>query len=198
MPKAINLEFLCKIQVMKGVGMRNKKCILVMVCIAFLGLSDFSLAADVAKIGVVDLQRVMETSDPGKSAQAQIKQQKDKMETDLKDKGTEIEQIRQRLEREAMVMSKESREEKEREARIKLNDFKTLQKKYRNKLQQLEKRLVSQLRDDTIALVDEIGKKGGYLLIISRVGVLYSPNTIDITDQLIKRLNERYAKKSGN
>lgn len=178
--------------------MRNKKCILVMVCIAFLGLSDFSLAADVAKIGVVDLQRVMETSDPGKSAQAQIKQQKDKMETDLKDKGTEIEQIRQRLEREAMVMSKESREEKEREARIKLNDFKTLQKKYRNKLQQLEKRLVSQLRDDTIALVDEIGKKGGYLLIISRVGVLYSPNTIDITDQLIKRLNERYAKKSGN
>ena len=67
MPKAINPEFLCKIQVMKGVGMRNKKCILVMVCIAFLGLSDFSLAADVAKIGVVDLQRVMETSDPGKS-----------------------------------------------------------------------------------------------------------------------------------
>jgi outer membrane protein len=178
--------------------MRNKKWILVIVCVAFWGLSDFSMAADIAKIGVVDLQRVMETSDAGKSAQTQIKQQKDKMEADLKGKGAEIEQIRQRLEREAMVMSKESREENEREARIKLNDFKTLQKKYRNELQQLEKRLVSQLRDDTIALVDEIGKKEGYLLIISRVGVLYSPNTIDITDQLIKRLNERYAKKSGN
>ena len=178
--------------------MRNKNWILVLACVALFGLPDFSLAADVAKIGVVDLQRVMETSDMGKSAQAQIKQQKDKMETDLKDKGAEIEQIRQRLEREAMVMSKESREEKEREARIKLNDFKTLQKKYRNELQQLEKRLVSQLQKDTIALVDEIGKKEGYLLIISRVGVLYSPNTIDITDQLIKRLNENYAKKSGN
>ena len=178
--------------------MRNIKWILVMVCVAFLGLCNFSLAADVAKIGVVDLQRVMETSDAGKSAQAQIKQQKDTMETDLKDKGAEIEQIRQRLEREAMVMSKESREEKEREARIKLNDFKILQKRYRNELQQLEQRLVAQLRDDTIALVDEIGKKEGYLLIISRVGVLYSPNSIDITDQLIKRLNERYAKKSGN
>jgi len=178
--------------------MLNKLWILVMAGFAFLGLSDFSLAADVAKIGVVDLQRVMETSDAGKSAQAQIKQQKDQMETDLKDKRAEIEQIRERLEREAMVMSKESREEKEREARIKLNDFKTLQKKYRNELQQLEKRLVAQLRDDTIALVDEIGKKEGYLLIISRVGVLYSPNAIDITDQLIKRLNERHAKKSGN
>ena len=178
--------------------MRNKNWIFVLVCFVFLGLPDFSLAADVAKIGVVDLQRVLETSDAGKSAQAQIKQQKGKMETDLKSKGAEIEQIRQRLEREAMVMSKESREEKEREARIKLNDFKTLQKKFRDELQRLEKRLVSQLRDDTNALVNEIGKKGGYLLIISRVGVLYSPNTIDITDQLIKRLNQRYAKKSGN
>ena len=178
--------------------MRNQLLILVVVGLALLGFADFSLAADVAKIGVVDLQRVMETSDPGKAAQAQIKQQKDKMEIDLKDKGAEIEQIRQRLEREAMVMSKESREEKEREARIKLNDFKTLQKRYRNELQQLEKRLVSQLRDDTIALVDEIGKKEGYLLIISQVGVLYSPNTNDITDKLIKRLNELHKKKSGN
>ncbi len=178
--------------------MRNKKWTFVLVCVAFLGMSDFCLAADVAKIGVVDVQRVMETSNAGKSAQAQIKQQKDKMETDLKDKGAEIEQIRQRLEREAMVMSKESREEKEREARIKLNDFKTLQKRYRTELQQLEKRLVSQLRNDTITLVNEIGKKEGYLLIISRVGVLYSPNTIDITDELIKRLNELHSKKSGN
>ena len=53
-----------------------------------------------------------------------------------------------------MVMSKESREEKEREARIKLNDFKNLQKKYRGDLQELEKKLVSELRDDTISLVD--------------------------------------------
>lgn len=182
----------------KGAKMRNFKLIFCISCIAVFFLFDFSLAADVAKIGVVDLQRVMETSDAGKAAQAQIKKQRDKMETDLKAKGTEIEQIRQRLEREAMVMSKESREEKEREARIKLNDFKNLQKKYRGDLQELEKNLVSELRDDTISLVDEIGKKEGYLLIITRVGVLYSPKTIDITDKLIKRLNEHYAKKSSN
>ena len=186
------------IQVPKGARMRNFKLVLCISCIAVFLLCNHSLAADVAKIGVVDLQRVMETSDAGKAAQAQIKKQKEKMEADLKAKGTEIEQISQRLEREAMVMSKESREEKEREARIKLNDFKTLQKKYRSSLQALEKKLVTELRDDTIALVDEIGKKEGYLLIITRVGVLYSPNSIDITDQLIKRLNDRYAKKSGN
>jgi outer membrane protein len=54
------------------------------------------------------------------------------------------------------------------------------------------------LRDEVFALVDEIGKKEGYLLIINNFSVLYSPNSIDITDQLIKKMNDSYAKKSGN
>ena len=37
-------------------------------------------------------------------------------------------------------------------------------------------------------LVEEIGKKNGYLLIISNIGVLYAPNQIDITDQIIRKL----------
>jgi outer membrane protein len=95
-------------------------------------------------------------------------------------------------------MSKEKREEKEREGRIKLNDFKSLQKRYRSQLQILEKRLVGELQQDVFAFVEEIGKKEGYLLIINNFSVLYSPNSIDITDQLIKKMNDSYAKKSGN
>jgi outer membrane protein len=157
-----------------------------------------AMAADVAKIGVIDLQRVLETSNPGKAAQVEIKKQKEEMETDLKQKGAEIEQIRQRLERESMVMSKEAREEKEREVRIKLNDFKTLQKRYRSELQAIEKKLVNQLQGEVFSIVEDLGKKEGYLLIISKIGVLYSPTTIDITDKLIQQLNQSYAKKSGN
>jgi outer membrane protein len=158
----------------------------------------YTFAADVAKIGIVDLQRVLETSNAGKTAQAQIKKQKDEMEQELKQKGGEIEELRKRLERESMVMSKEKREEKEREGRIKLNDFKSLQKSYRNQLQVLEKKLVTELRKDVLSLVEEIGKKGGYLLIINNFSVMYSPSSNDITDQLIKELNSRHAKKSGN
>ena len=146
-----------------------------------------------AKIGVIDLQRVIETSSQGKAAQAQIKKQKDKMEGDLKQKGAEIEQIRQRLEREARVMSKEAREEKEREARIKLNDFKRLQKRYRSKLQNLESKLIEQLKNDVYDLVNDIGKEEGYLLIISKIGVLYSGESVDdLTGKIIKRLNKKY------
>ena len=152
-------------------------------------------AADVAKIGVIDLQKVLETSTAGKTIQATLKKQKEKMETDLKAKGTDIEKISKRLERESMVMSKEMREEKEREQRIKINDFKTLQKKYRTDLQKLEVQLMNQLQKDIKELVDSIGKKKGYLLIVNKYTVLYSPRSIDITDDLIKRLNAKTKKK---
>ena len=152
-------------------------------------------AADVAKIGVIDLQKVLETSSAGKTIQATLKKQKEKMEADLKTKGTDIEKISKRLERESMVMSKEMREEKEREQRIKINDFKTLQKKYRTDLQKLEVQLMNQLQKDIKELVDSIGKKRGYLLIVNKYTVLYSPSSIDITDDLIKRLNAKTKKK---
>jgi outer membrane protein len=179
--------------------MQNRKfSILLIGCFFSLLWINLVNAADVAKIGVANLQRVLETSNPGKSAQDEIKQQKDKMEQELQQKGGEIEELRKQLERDSMVMSKEKREEKEREVRIKLNDFKSLQKRYRTELQNLEKKLVNELLKNVSNLVEEIGKKEGYLLIINNTGVMYSPDSIDLTDRLIKELNDRHAKKSGN
>jgi len=161
----------------------------------FLFFTNYSFAADVAKIGVIDLQKILATSATGKHVQNELKKEKEKMEVDLQKKGAEIENIRKRLERESMVMGKEMREEKERESRIKINDFKTLQKKYRSDLQKLEGGLMNQLKSDIDEIVKAIGKKEGYLLIINKFGVIYSPNSIDITDKVIGKLNAKSAKK---
>ena len=182
-------------QSMKGDTMRDLKSACVIAIFIFIFFNNVSFAADVAKIGVIDLQKILETSAAGKAIQAELKKEKDKMEANLKKKGAEIENIRKRLERESMVMGKEMREEKERESRIKINDFKSLQKKYRSNLQKLEGGLMNRLKTDIDEIVKQIGKKGGYLLIINKFGVLYSPNSIDITDNVIGKLNAKYAKK---
>jgi outer membrane protein len=179
--------------------MRNHhSSIIMIVCLFSLFCLNSVNAADVAKIGVVDIQRIMTTSNRGKSAKAQIKEQSDKMTQVLKEKGDEIEELKKQIDRESMVMSTEKREEKEREFRIKLNDIKTLDKRYRGELQDLEKKLVNDLRDEIYAIAGEIGKKEGYLLIISNFDIIYAPGSIDITDQIIKELNALPAKKSGS
>jgi outer membrane protein len=156
-----------------------------------------SYGADIAKIGVVDFQRILETSSAGKSAQAEINAKGKIMEKALKEKGAEIEELKKKLEREALVMSKEKKDEKEREVRIKINDFKALQKQYLTEFQELEQGLVKTIRNKVFELVEEMGKKEGYLLIIERRGggLLYFPNTIDITDKLIQQFNDAYARK---
>ena len=169
----------------------GKTVIIGFFCLAWAGSA---VAADVAKIGIVDIQRIMSASDQGKAAKAQIKEKSDKMTQTLKQKGAEIEELKKQFERESMVMGKEKREEKEREFRIKLNDLKSLEKRYRGELQAIEKKLAGEMRKAVYALVEEIGKKEGYLLIINNFDVLYSPGSIDITDQLIKELNARYKK----
>ena len=88
-------------------------------------------------------------------------------------------------------MSKEMREEKEREHRIKVNDFKTLQKKYRAELQKLQVELMQKLQTDLSDVTAEIGKKEGYLLIMDKRGVVYAPTSVDLTDKIIQQLNKK-------
>lgn len=149
--------------------------------------------ADVAKIGVVEFQRLFDNSEAGKQIKAEITAQGRRMEAELKEKGSEIEELKKRLERESLVMSREMREEKEREFRIKVSDIQALQNKYEVELQGLQNRLMGGLQSETLEVINEIGKSGGYLMIMDKRGVLYAPSTVDITDEVIKQFNARHA-----
>ncbi|HEX5680539.1 MAG TPA: OmpH family outer membrane protein [Desulfobacterales bacterium] len=156
-----------------------------------------AFSADPVKIGVVDLQKILETSNSGKAAQNELKAQRDKMQADMKQRGNEIQEIESRMQREAMVMSKETREEKEREHRIKVSDFQALQRKYQSDLQEVERKLMGRLQTEITSLVSDIAKKDGYLLVISNIGVIYSLPSTDITERLIQELNAKSGKKAG-
>ena len=89
-----------------------------------------AFGADVAKIGIVDFQRILDTSSAGKAARAEINKRGKQMEAELKKRGAEIEERRKKFEQESLVMKRDVREQKERELRISINDLKVLQKKY--------------------------------------------------------------------
>ena len=175
--------------------MRTCKVFFVATVFCFCLLAS-SYGADVAKIGIVDFERILKTSSAGKKATAEINNQGKKIEADLKKRGEEIEATKNKLEREALVMSREMREEKEREIRIKINDFKSLQKRYVAEFKEQEKRLVGRFQEEVLTILDEMGKQEGFLLILEKreAGVMFSPNTIDITDRIIQKYNVNFAR----
>ena len=173
--------------------MRHYK-VFVSALIVLLVLAGSGWAADVAKIGVVDGQRVLETSTAGQAARAQIKESYQRMEEDMKKRGAEFEELKKQFERNAMVMSQEKREDSQREMQIKQMDLQQLGKKYSGDLKEQEQKLTERIQKDVLELVAEIGKEEGYLLIVSKPAVLYNPTAIDLTDKLIQKYNAKYGK----
>lgn len=149
-----------------------------------------SFAAD-AKIGVVDFERIIQESTAGKAARAEIEKEKERIESDLRQTGQEIDNLKSKLEAEALVMSREMREEKGREFRIKVNDFKELQKKKAQDFRVFEAKIIKRIQKDVFEIVEQIGKKGKYLLVVEKGAVLYYPDTIDVTEELLKRYDAK-------
>lgn len=178
--------------------LREKTVFIVSIVLLFLFTSTVSYGADNARIGVIDFRKILDLSDAGKAAQVEIRKLREGLETDLKKKMAEIEEMEKRLEREDLVISKETRLEREREIMAKINDFRSFERRYNEKMIALNRTLIERLQEDVFELVEKIGKEGGYLLIVERVeaGVLYFPKAIDITDSLIQQLNARFAREA--
>lgn len=147
--------------------------------------------ADVAKIGTVNFQRIFENSSAGKAVKAEINAEGKRMEQDLKAKGEEIKALEKRLSDDAGVMSKEAREEQRWEYERKIDEVKALKKKYDRQIQELQMQKVNGVRQEVLQLIQEYGKKEGYLLIVEDINVVYAPQNMDLTDEIIKRYNAK-------
>ncbi|MBW2019933.1 MAG: OmpH family outer membrane protein [Deltaproteobacteria bacterium] len=176
----------------------NMRTIFLTLTLCLFSHSGIVFGAEVAKIGVVDFQRIIDKSNAGKRSSVEIKSQGKKMEQILKEKGAEIEELKKTLDQKALVMSEDVREAKEKDLRIKINDLKSLQRRYQDVLSELNVNLSKQIMKDVFEIVERIGKREGYLLIIDRRigGVIYAPNAIDITDKIIQEYNALDAKRS--
>ena len=73
--------------------------------IYLLGFTGIVCGAEVAKIGVIDFQRIIDESNAGKRSAVEIKSQGTKMEKILRDKEAELDEIKKSLEQGALAMS---------------------------------------------------------------------------------------------
>lgn len=153
-------------------------------------------AADV-KIGIVDFQAVVEKSQPGQAIETELKTEGQRMEAELTKDKEELEALKEKLEREAMVMSREAREEKEIEFRVKARNLQEKEKRYRGQFVGKQRQEVDKLRRVVLEIAQEIGEKEGFTMILSKAGVLFHDTSVDLTDKVVQLLNKRPATKGA-
>lgn len=165
-----------------------------------LAIASAGLCADVAKIGTVNFQKIFDNSTAGKAVKQKITEEGQRMEADLRQKGEEIKEIKKMLDQDQDlgVMSKEARDEKKWQLDRKVDNVNALKRKYDRQIQEMQVSLVNQVRKDVLELIKNYGQKQGYLMIMEDLGVVYAPESLDITDEIIQLYNQDYSKNKKN
>ena len=146
------------------------------------------------KLGVVDLQQVMEKSEPGQKAIKQLQSEFTEMKDELDKKKAAIDQLRQELQKQSLVLSQEAQLDKETEYKQKVRDFQDLYQNYQRKMQLKEEKLREPIIKKLISIIRDYGSANGYTLIMDKKnsGVIYNSDAIEITKPVIAELNKAW------
>lgn len=159
--------------------------------------STTAFGADVAKIGIINFEKILNDSSAGKVSQKQLKNKWEELQKKLNTEKKSVEDFSLSIERESLVLSPEKKRAKQRELADRVNDLKRMNADFTEEFQLLQNRRINQIQKDVFEITNELGKKQGFLLIMERKvgGVIYAPAQVDITDEVIKLYNAKTAKK---
>lgn len=165
--------------------------------LCFLLLLPTILQAKDMKLGVVDLQEVMEKSEPGQKAIKQLQSEFTEMKSELDKKKAAIDKLRQEMQKQSLVLSQEAQLDKETEYKQKVRDFQSLYQNYQRKMQLKEEKLREPIIEKLVGIIKDYGQKHNYTLIMDKKnsGVVYNSQTIEITKPVIAELNKVWKNK---
>ena len=168
------------------------KKVLISVAMTVLALPVFAQNAAPARLAVIDVQRVLNTSVAGKAAQERLKKLQDdkmtranKLQDDLKALDTEINTKKLSLSEDKLAdLQKQLADRQVALQRFGQDADKELGEARDKELLALENKIKP--------VIDQIGKEMGLAVIFNKFesGLVYASDAIDITDTVIKRFND--------
>ena len=127
-----------------------------------------SFAADVAKIGVINFEKILNDSSAGKVGQKQLKTKWEQLQKKLNTEKKSVEDFSLAIERESLVLSPEKKRAKQRELEDRVNDLKRMNADFTQEFRALQNKRITTMQKEVFAIANEMGKKQGFLLIIER------------------------------
>ncbi|MDY6878837.1 MAG: OmpH family outer membrane protein [Desulfatiglans sp.] len=153
----------------------------------------YDLAAAGPKIAVVDMEKLQEKSQSFKMTRELLRQKFEDLQQKLKQEKDELVKIEEELRKQSMMLSLDAKVDKQKQLQKKARYIKYLQNEYSQEMKDAEKEAREKVGIEIEEVVRKIGKKGGYTLILNKgaVGLIYSDNALDITDEVIKGFDKK-------
>ena len=157
------------------------------------GLASVANAAEDLKIGVVDMQRALQTVDAGKKAKAQLETEFNKKKQQLQSEEASLRKASEEFKKQSLVLNEEARTKKQAELQERFMKLQEMTGRAQSEIQQKEQELTAPLIVSIRAIIADLAKKKGMTMILEKNEntVLFSLEKDELTDEVVQIFNRQ-------
>jgi len=150
-------------------------------------------SAEEVKIGIVDIEQALSSTEEGKAAREEINRKSREARAQLEPMMEQRKALAEELQGKKYVLSDDALFQKQVQLAELENKIKSKAEELEGQLKIEQGKMLAPLQTKMQSIIDSIGKEQGFTLILSRNNpyVMYSRETLDITDMVIARFNKK-------
>lgn len=150
-----------------------------------------SAHADVEKIGVVDMQKALQTVDAGKKAKSQLEKEVEAKKKEFDSEKAAINKMGEEFKKQSLVMSDDARAKKQGEIQERIMKLQEKGQKTEQELHMREQELTQPILVKLRTVISDLAKKKGYRMILEKNEntVLFSQDGDDLTSEVVSTFN---------
>lgn len=142
------------------------------------------------KIGYIDLSRSFDEYKKTKDFDKELEAKGDMKQQEREKVVQDIRKMREELE----LMNKNAREKKETDIEAKIKNLQDFDQEAKTDLTKERDNMVKDILKEMSDVIKEYGEKNGYSIIVNDRVLLYGDPGMDLTNEVIKILNDKYNK----
>jgi len=171
--------------------MRLRKSAITAVMAFLMLITSNALAESQGKLGYIDLSRSFDEYQKTKDFDKELESKGDMKQQAREKVVQEIRKMKEELE----LMNKTAREKKEADIEAKIKSLQDFDQEAKTDLTRERDNMVKDILKEMSDVIKEYGEKNGYSIIVNDRVLLYGDPGMDLTNEIIKILNDKYNKK---
>uniref|UniRef100_UPI004056894C OmpH family outer membrane protein n=1 Tax=Candidatus Electrothrix sp. TaxID=2170559 RepID=UPI004056894C len=170
-----------------------KRTSILILASVFFFLTVFTVvsASAAASVGVVNLQKVLDTSSAGVAAKKKMEVKMKELKASLDKEKKALVALQKDMQKKVDVWNESTKKEKALELQRKKRDFRVKQDDANLEMKNLQEKYLAPIMKKLEVVVQEVAKDKGVSVIIPNTVVLYHDKSVDMTNEITAALNKK-------
>ncbi|MCZ6887500.1 MAG: OmpH family outer membrane protein [Gammaproteobacteria bacterium] len=171
--------------------------IIVMAVVLSIAAATFGAVAQeipTAQVAVLDYQKILRDSSSAVDIKAQVERQRQIYQDQITKQEQELRDADQELARQRTILAPEAFAQKRREFEERVAEVQREVQSRKRELDQAYDYGIQQVQQALVGIITELAEERGFNLILSRQQIVYADKSLNISEEVLVRLNERLPK----